>query len=138
METYRVRATAGSVTLKGGADSDEFLVTSGGSLDLITGTLTVDAEGGDHNVLLVDDSGDADADLNVQVGASQITGLATGTINYFATGGWFESINDGGVFSSGVAISAGTGGSIINVQSTRATPGRVEVTRVNAGAAITV
>ncbi|HYR33730.1 MAG TPA: hypothetical protein VEQ87_05520, partial [Burkholderiales bacterium] len=126
---------AGSVTtiLAGGGD-DTIDVGRDASLSGVEGTLTIDAQGGLHNVLAVDGSADTAADADVRITSAAITGLAPGTINYLANGGSYASHRSGNEFSAGVAISAGMGADHITIVSARADPAVVEVTQVNAGA----
>ena len=153
-DLFEVEATIAATFLNTGGGNDEIRVTNPNrSLDGILGDLHVDAQGGANNVLVVDDSGDPDADYGVVITDSSITGLAPAEITYGATGGNYKSLFDSatGTFSSGVEISAGTGlvpkiigfypapvfgpsGNIIAIQSTRNDPGVIEVTTVNAGA----
>ncbi len=153
-DLFEVEATIAATFLNTGGGNDEIRVTNPNrSLDGILGYLHVDAQGGANNVLVVDDSGDPDADYGVVITDSSITGLAPAKITYGATGGNYKSLFDSatGTFSSGVEISAGTGlvpkiigfypapvfgpsGNIIAIQSTRNDPGVIEVTTVNAGA----
>jgi len=94
----------------GGGDDVITLSSAGGSLDDILGNLNIDAGSG-VNVLNVDDSADPDADPDVVITDSSISGLAPALITYTATGGTFESQFDPatGAFSDGITISAGTG-----------------------------
>jgi Ca2+-binding RTX toxin-like protein len=130
----------------GQAASDVFLLTGAGddriilsnanqSLDDLVGNVHVDAQGGGHNLLVVDDAGDPDADPNVVISRSAITGLAPGAITYGATGGWFESLYDdqSQTFTSGVTIAGAAGGNTITIDSTRNNPAVIEVTTVNTG-----
>ena len=153
-DLFEVEATIAATFLNTGGGNDEIRVTNPNrSLDGILGDLHVDAQGGANNVLVVDDSGDPDADYGVVITDSSITGLAPAEITYGATGGNYKRLFDSatGTFSSGVEISAGTGlvpkiigfypapvfgpsGNIIAIQSTRNDPGVIEVTTVNAGA----
>jgi Ca2+-binding RTX toxin-like protein len=139
-DTVRVHDTLGgagarvSVLTRGGDDLIE--VGFEGSVDDIQGELLVDAGTGDHNVLVIDDSMDADADAGVLVTGSSVSGLAPGLIHYAATGGAYGSHFDPatGQFSAGIEILAGTGNDTITALGSRSTPGLVEVTRIDAGA----
>ena len=162
-DIFNIQSTlGGAVTnLNTGGGNDVINVTSAtNSLDDILGELNIDAGSG-TNVLNVDDSGDPDADYNVVITDSSISGLAPALITYTATNGTFESQFDSatGTFTDGITISAGTGaissflecddsgnpnlpclpapgpnGNIITIESTRNNPNVIEVTAVNAGA----
>ncbi|MCH5372818.1 MAG: hypothetical protein JJ992_02490, partial [Planctomycetes bacterium] len=126
-----------STTVRSFEGDDTFLVSNASeSLDDIVGNLNIDAGSG-RNRLLVDDSGDAEADLAVTITEDIITGLAPAAISYQAVGGNFSSLYDEttGTFTPGVEVSAGSGGNVIHISSIRHTAGVIEVTRVNSGAA---
>ena len=108
------------------------------SLDEIQGTLNIDAGGG-SNVLVVDGSGDSTADLAVEITKNSVIGLAPAEIHYTATDGDFQSQFDAstGSFSAGVTISAGSGDDGLQIKDTLNNPGRIEVTLVQAGVAMT-
>jgi Ca2+-binding RTX toxin-like protein len=120
--------------LLAGAGDDTITVGNNGSLDDVLGVLDVDAGAGDHNVLVVDDSADPDADSGVVINALSVVGLAPADILYTATGGFFGSHYDAGSgqFSAGIMISAGTGGDTIRVDGARSNS-VIEVTRIDAG-----
>jgi Ca2+-binding RTX toxin-like protein len=134
-DVFFVQGTEPLTRIRTGGGNDRVVVGNAGSLDDIEGELFIDAQGGDHNVLVIDDSADPDADT-VEVTADTITGLSPALIHYSATGGAYGSVYDPltGQFSAGIEILAGTGDDTINALSSRNTPGLVEVTRIDAGA----
>ncbi|MFC1859388.1 beta strand repeat-containing protein, partial [Thermodesulfobacteriota bacterium] len=133
-----VKSTQASTILETGGGNDTINVRSDiFSLDDIHGALHVDVQGGTYNVLQVSDAKDPDADADVVITASSITGLAPAPITYLASGGRYRSIYDAGAqsFSNGIAIFGGTGGNNISITDTRNNAPVIEVTTLYSGLA---
>jgi hypothetical protein len=108
---FFVQGTQPATSVHTGAGDDEILVGNPKhSLDDVLGTLTVDAEGGQHNYLRVDDSGDPDGD-QAQILAMASSVLRLRRFSMAATGGAYGSNYDPAAqsFSRGIDILAGTG-----------------------------
>ena len=120
-ETINIQATAAGVTttVHGEGGDDLMQVSNAGTLDSILGNLDLQAGGGTANSLNVSDATDPDADTNVVITSSQITGLAPAIISYSTTGE-FSSVN----------IFGGSNNDTFNVRSTLAGS---DFTQVNAG-----
>lgn len=76
-DQFTVRATQGATNLFTGGGNDTVNVYNDYfSLDEILGALSVDAQGGDRNRLIVSDQDDSNADASVLITSSFISGLA--------------------------------------------------------------
>ena len=93
-----------------------------GSLDGVAGALNIDAGTG-SNTLSVSDRTDADADANIVVTDTAITGLAPASLTYAATGGDFSgqgaltTASDTGLFGRGINIYTGLAGDTVTIDS---------------------
>src|SRR6185503_12554533 len=123
-----------ATSLHTGSGNDTITVGGNHSLDEIRGALTIDADGGFDNRLVVDDSASVGID-DAHIAADTITGLAPAAITYRASGGFFRSFYQSieQAFRDGITILAGRGDDRIAIDSSRHNGGTIEVTGVYAG-----
>ena len=104
------------IQLRGGDGNDVFHIASDaptnlGDLTTINNDLSIDGGTGINRILISNESGDA---LDVEVLASQITGLFNGVLSYASTGGVFGLVDEDGNLDQenfgGIDITASNGG----------------------------
>lgn len=116
-----------SIRTGGGDDAIRLSSTAGlggdGTVDGIQGVVDIDAGGGSGNTLFVDDSAATKANTAAVVTDSAITGVATGTIRYAASGGQFTktaTVEGTPAANDGIVVRNTAFADTIAVRSTRA------------------